>query len=246
MAVTRRSFLAGLLSCPLCASMARAEGAHAHWTYEEPQSWGAHDPAAQACAIGAEQSPIDLTSAVKAEILAPKPSWKRQAYEIVNNGHTIQANAAPGDFATLDKRKFELEQFHFHTPSEHAIDGVRHAMEAHFVHAGANGELLVLGVLMVAGAPNKTFSAIMDAAPKEEGAAKLKAPIDPAALLPKARKFFRYQGSLTTPPCSEVVNWSVFATPVAVADDDIEAFKALFPMNARPLQAARRRMLLRN
>lgn len=246
MAVTRRSFLAGLLACPLCSSMARSEGAHAHWSYEAPQDWGAHDPSAQACAIGAEQSPIDLTGAVKAEILAPKPSWKKRVYEIVNNGHTIQANAAPGDFATLDKRKFELVQFHFHTPSEHAIDGERRAMEAHFVHADENGDLLVLGALMVAGAPNTTFSAIIDAAPKEEGKATLKAPIDPTALLPKPRKFYRYQGSLTTPPCSEVVNWNVFATPVEVADDDIEAFKALFPMNARPLQAVRRRMVLRN
>jgi carbonic anhydrase len=246
MAVTRRSFLAGLIGCPLCAAAARAEGGHAHWSYEDPQHWGAHDAAAQACAIGAEQSPIDLTGAVKAEIQAPKLSWKPQAFEIVNNGHTIQANAAPGGFATTDGRKYELKQFHFHTPSEHAIGGERRAMEAHFVHAGTDGDLLVLGALMIGGAPNKAFSAIMDVAPKEEGGAALKGPIDAAALLPKARKFYRYQGSLTTPPCSEVVNWNVFATPVPVADDDITAFKALFEMNARPLQAVHRRVVLRN
>ena len=84
----------------------------------------------------------------------------------------------------------------------------------------------------------------MAAAPKEEGEAALKTAIDPASLLPKARRFFRYEGSLTTPPCSEVVEWNVFATPVAVAQSDIEGFKELFPMNARPLQPIHRRILL--
>lgn len=243
MAFTRRSFLVGLAACPLCAAAARAE--EAHWSYEDAQSWGAHDAAARACAVGAEQSPIDLTGAVKADIHAPKIVWKPQAFEIVNNGHSIQANAAPGSFATSEGRKFELKQFHFHTPSEHAIDGRRTAMEAHFVHAGENGELLVLGVLMKGGAKNGAFAAIMAAAPAQEGQAELQAPIDASTLLPKQRKFFHYEGSLTTPPCSEVVNWAVFSSPLEVASADIEAFKKIFPMNARPLQDVHRRIVLK-
>ncbi len=242
MAFTRRSFLAGLAACPLCAATARAEGAH--WSYEDAQSWGAHDPAAQACAVGVEQSPIDLTGSVRADIHAPRVSWKPQAFEIVNNGHTIQANAAPGSFATSEGRKFELKQFHFHTPSEHAIDGERTAMEAHFVHSDEKGELLVLGVLMTAGARNKAFASIIAAAPREEGKAELKGSVDAATLLPKKRKFFRYEGSLTTPPCSEVAHWNVFSTPAEVASADIDAFKELFPMNARPLQPTHRRVVL--
>ncbi|PWB95530.1 carbonic anhydrase [Methylosinus sporium] len=241
MAFTRRSFLAGLAACPLCAAAARAEGAH--WTYDDPEHWGAHDETAKACSLGAEQSPIDLTDAVKADTRPPKLGWKPQAFEIVNNGHTIQANAA-GGVAELGGRKFELKQFHFHTPSEHALGGKRLAMEAHFVHAGDNGDLLVVGSFLVAGAPNKAFSAVMAAAPKEEGKAALKAPLDASALLPKGKKFFRYEGSLTTPPCSEVAHWNVFAEPVAVAQADIDAFKTLFPMNARPLQPTHRRIVL--
>ena len=221
---------------------ARAEGAH--WTYDDPQHWGAHDETAKACALGAEQSPIDLTDAVKADTRPPKLGWKPQAYEIVNNGHTIQANVAAGGGSHLDGRKFELTQFHFHTPSEHAIGGKRTAMEAHFVHAGDNGDLLVVGAFLVAGRANKAFSALMAAAPKEESKTALKAPLDASALLPKGKKFFRYEGSLTTPPCSEVVHWNVFAEPVAVAQADIDAFKTLFPMNARPLQPTHRRILL--
>jgi carbonic anhydrase len=245
MAFTRRSFLAGLMGCPFCAAAARgAEGAY--WSYADVLNWGAHNPAYQSCATGGEQSPIDLTNAIRADIRAPKLSWKAQAFKIVNNGHTIQAEVAPGCFATLGNRKFEFAQFHFHTPSEHAIDGKRTAMEAHFVHAGERGVLLVLGALLKAGAKNKEFTSIMAAAPPMEGEAKLNEPVDPAALLPKRRAFFRYEGSLTTPPCSEVVNWDVFANPVEVAASDIEAFKKLFPMNARPLQSLRRRFVLCN
>lgn len=239
----RRSFLAGLAVCPLTVA-ARAEGTR--WSYEDAARWGTRDPAAQACALGAEQSPIDLSGAVKADIHAPKIAWKPQSFEIVNDGHTIVADAEPGGVTMVDGRKYELKQIFFHTPSEHAIDGERRAMEAQFLHVGDNDEILALAALMIAGAPNKAFSAVMDAAPKETGKSRAKAPIDPIALLPKSRKFYRYQGSLTAPPCAETVSWNVFATPVEVATDDIAAFEALFQMNARPLQERRRRFVLRD
>jgi carbonic anhydrase len=149
-------------------------------------------PSYRTCAIGGEQSPVDLKGAIKAEIHAPVLSWKPQAYKVVNNGHTIQANAAPGSFAASENRKFELKQFHFHTPSEHAIQGRHAQMEAHFVHAEDGGELLVLGVLMEPSSKkvrNKAFAALMAAAPETEGDAELKAPLDAVSLLPKKRQF---------------------------------------------------------
>ncbi|MBN8919097.1 MAG: carbonic anhydrase family protein, partial [Rhizobiales bacterium] len=73
----------------------------------------------------------------------------------------------------------------------------------------------------------------------------LAAPLDPAGFLPAARGTYRYEGSLTTPPCSEIVDWNVFGAPIEVAQADIDAFRAIFPMNARPLQAVNRRFLLR-
>lgn len=245
MTVTRRFFLAGLASCPLCAGLARGkEGAH--WSYDDPQGWGAHDPSARACAVGDAQSPIDLAGAAKAEIEAPALSWKAQAFRIANNGHTIQAIAAPGGSARLENREFAFQQFHFHTPSEHAIDGARFAMEAHFVHGSDDGGLLVLGVFLKAGASNRAFATIMAAAPQTEGERRLGKAIDASALLPNDRRLFRYHGSLTSPPCSETVAWNVFQQPVEVAAADIASFKKLFPMNARPLQPRRERALLRN
>ena len=132
-AFSRRQFLAGLAACPACAAavgVARAEGEH--WSYAHPEDWGA-DGAFRACSIGGEQSPINLTGGVRAEIEPPAVSWRAEAFSVVNNGHTIQANASPGGFATSAGRKYELQQFHFHAPSEHTLDGKRSAMEAHFV-----------------------------------------------------------------------------------------------------------------
>ena len=132
--------------------------------------------------------------------------------------------------------------------SEHTLDGKRSAMEAHFVHGGGGGNLMVIGVFLEGGGQDAcpAFSVLMAAAPKGGGETKLKAAIDPTSLLPKARHFFRYEGSLTTPPCSEVVEWNVFASPVTVAESGIERFKSSFPMDARPLQPIHRRILLTN
>ena len=249
MSFTRRQFVAAVAACPVCAAAiggARGEGAH-HWTYEHPDSWG-EGSAFKACGVGDQQSPIDLTNPIRASVEPPKISWPKGDFEVVNNGHTIQVNVAPGGTVTSQGRKYDLKQFHFHTPSEHALDGRRTPMEAHFVHMGEGGNAAVIGVFLEAGGKDASpvFSAVMAAAPKEEGKGKLAKPVYPAAFLPKSKRFFRYEGSLTTPPCSEVVEWNVFSAPVAVAPADIEAFKAIFPMNARPLQPVSRRFLLSN
>ena len=244
--VDRRAVLIGLLSCPVCASLARAAD-EAHWSYEGtdgPTQWGELDPGFKACSAGTQQSPIDLKGAIKADFGRLELDWKPQAYAIVNNGHTIQANAKPGSFARVAGDTYALQQFHFHAPSEHAINGTRTAMEVHFVHAGTGGRYAVVGAFMQSGAANAAFGAIMAAAPRKPGDGALRWPIDPHQLVPAKSDVYRYAGSLTTPPCSEVVDWNVYAHPIEVAAGDIAAFHALYPMNARPLQALDRRFVL--
>lgn len=246
MSFDRRRLLAGLLACPVCAAVARAEGPH--WEYEQhggAAKWGELDESYKACSLGTEQSPIDLSSAIKANVDPLKLDWKPQAFEIVNNGHTIQANAAPGSTLTIGKDTYNLVQFHFHSPSEHSIGGKRSTMEAHFVNSQPSGRLAVVGVFMKAGRKNTAFAAIMRVAPRSEGEKALDKPLDPRQLLPASRALYRYKGSLTTPPCSEVVDWNIYEQPIEVAAEDIEAFRAIFPMNARPLQPVNRRFLLR-
>ncbi len=242
----RRAVLLGLLSCPVCASLARAaEGPH--WSFEGadgPAHWGDLDPSFKACAVGSQQSPIDLKNAIKADFGHVDLDWKPQAYAVVNNGHTIQANAKPGSFARVGGETYAMTQFHFHAPSEHAIDGVRTAMEAHFVHAQSNGRLAVIAAFMKGGAANPAFAAVMKSAPRQIGEKTLDRPIDPRQLIPAKSAVYRYEGSLTTPPCAEVVDWNIYERPVEVASADITTFRGLYPMNARPLQPLNRRFLL--
>ena len=245
MTIGRRAFIAGLFACPVCAAVA-AEGPH--WTYEGPAGadrWGDVDPAFKACSAGTQQSPIDLKGPVNAAVDHLKFDWQPEPFALVNNGHTLQANAKPGGTLMLGKDKFSLLQFHFHGPSEHALNGKRTAMEVHFVHSQPSGRLAVVGVMMKAGQKHPGFAALMASAPKAEGEGELAKALDPATFLPGRRTFFRYEGSLTTPPCSEVVDWNVFETPIEVAQADIDAFHAIFPMNARPLQTVNRRFLLK-
>ena len=245
MPIDRRKILMGLAACPVCAAAARADG---DWSYEgdsAPEKWGKLDKRFQACSIGNEQSPIDLKGAIRAEIPRVSIAWRPQPYKVANNGHTIQLDATPGDSMMLGNQKYELKQFHFHAPSEHALEGERMAMEAHFVHAQASGRLAVVGILMRAGRKNAAFSSIMEVAPAMPGTVPAKGAIDPNALVPTGKSMFRYEGSLTTPPCSEIVDWNIFEQPIEVDEADIAAFKAIFPMNARPLQPMHRRFLLR-
>ncbi len=245
----RRSFLAGILSCPICARAARSESDGA-WSYEGangPQNWNGLDPSYRACTVGCQQSPIDIKETISARTGGIYVNWRAQAFEIENNGHTIEAAVAPGSFAQIGPDRYELKQFHFHHPSEHWLEGQPRAMEAHFVHADDKGRLAVLGVFLVAGARNWLFAEIMKIAPTSPGVAKLKSPLFAQALLPRrGNLFFRYEGSLTTPPCAETVQWNVFLDSVSVAQSDIDAFAKIYPNNARPLQPLNRRFVLRS
>ncbi|HLZ06288.1 MAG TPA: carbonic anhydrase [Bradyrhizobium sp.] len=240
--------LAGAALCPCCIERAAAESAH--WSYEGdtgPAKWGDLDAASKTCAIGSQQSPIDIGGTVKAQLPALKINWTKRADTIVNNGHTIQLNFPEGNTLLLGDAKYRLVQLHFHRPSEHLVAGKNFAMEAHFVHRAESGALAVIGVLMTPGKPNAAFTRITATMPGAEGpAVKADPAIDPNALLPAKHGYYRYPGSLTTPPCSEIVEWLVLTTPISVADADIARFAKLYPMNARPAQKDNRRYVLQS
>ncbi len=241
--------LAGFALCPLCANEGMAaEGAH--WSYEGdngPVKWGDLDAADKVCAIGSQQSPIDIGATVKSQLPALKIDWASSADTIVNNGHTIQLDFAEGSTLTLGGVKYKLLQLHFHRPSEHLIGGKNFPMEAHFVHRADSGALAVVGVLITTGKPNATFSQITSTMPVKEGpAVKANARINPNALLPAKRSYYRYAGSLTTPPCTEIVEWVLLTDPIKVAEGDVASFAKLYPMNARPAQKDNRRYILRS
>jgi len=240
--------------CPICATAQSAEPAHAagaapHWGYEgeaAPAKWGELSADFKSCSLGTEQTPIDLRAAIKAR---PGPviiGYQKMPLTILNNGHTIQVNTPPGSKLEINGTTYELLQFHFHHPSEHLLAGKAFDMELHFVHKAANGALAVVGVFMRPGAANASLAPIWAAMPGKEtpAAAVAGVTVDPSGLLPKTRGYFRYMGSLTTPPCSEGLTWTVLRSPIQVSPEQIRQFASLFPLNARPVQMLNRRFLL--
>ena len=224
-----------------------AEGGEVHWSYEGdtgPDRWGALDPSFAVCDSGVQQSPIDLAGAIPAGGGGLELQWRPTDGEVVDNGHTIQVNMDAGSTITLEGRRFSLLQFHFHLPSEHTVEGGSYPMEVHFVHQAEEGDLAVIGVFMNAGDAHPAIQAIWDAIPGVDDAPAPLAAIDPNAFLPEGRGYFRYAGSLTTPPCSEVVSWVVMSEAIAVSQGQVDAFAALYPMNARPVQPLNRRFIL--
>jgi carbonic anhydrase len=228
-----------------CAHGVRAEGPH--WSYQGhggPAEWGELDPAFATCQLGKLQSPIDIRGAKAADLPAIKFDYKPSPLRVIDNGHSIQVNYAPGSSIDVGGTRYELVQFHFHKPSEEKIDGKAHAMVAHLVHKGADGKLAVVAVLLDAGGTNPTIDTIWKNLPQEKGKeATVNATIDAATLLPADHGYYTFQGSLTTPPCSEDVRWFVLKTPVKVAGSEITAFGKIYPMNARPSQPLNGRTL---
>ncbi len=213
------------------------------WGYEgvgEPQRWGELKAEFATCKIGQNQSPIDIQTdkVSKTELPAIEFHYKEAPLSILNNGYTIQVNYPAGSSIKVGDISYELLQFHFHTPSEHTVDGKSFAMAAHLVHKNAEGGLGVVGVLMKEGENNPAIETLWKVMPKQAGEEVQSADItiDASALLPQDHGYYNYSGSLTTPPCSESVNWMVLKTPVEVSGEQVAALMELFKNNARPVQ----------
>jgi carbonic anhydrase len=221
------------------------------WHYEGaegPANWGMLSPKFSACAAGRVQSPIDITKTTSvASAPALKTTFAPAALRIVhhehmadgiNNGHTIQVNYSDGDTLTVRDASYQLAQYHFHAPSEHTVNGKHFPMEMHMVHKATDGKLAVVGVFIEEGQHHAAFDPVWSNLPKAKGVethlSGVKVDVD--ALLPRARTTYRYDGSLTTPPCSEGVKWFVMTTPIPLSAGQIGQFTAIINGNNRPVQ----------
>ena len=246
----KKSAMAGVAVCTaailcLAASRSPAQDQHsdaAHsWTYSGdhgPEHWGALSPEFAACSNGAEQSPINITDPHTADLPALHFAYHASPLKIIDNGHTIQINYAPGSTLTVEGKTYELVQFHFHHPSEEEINGEHYAMVAHLVHKSSEGKLAVVAVLVKEGSPNQLVNTLWDNLPPEKGKELDKDDVEVHVtdLLPANHRYFTFPGSLTTPPCSEGVTWYVLATPMALSKAQIDRFASIYPLNARPIQ----------
>ena len=232
------------------AAPSAAAGGHAsHWAYEGeggPEHWGDLKAEYRACGAGRQQSPIDVDNAGPARMTPISFHYKVSVIELVNNGHTVQANYGKGSYITVANERFDLLQFHFHTPSEHKVAGRSFPMEIHFVHRNARGRLAVVGVLIAAGEASLAAREIWDRLPAaaHSKSSDAHALINARDLMPSEGKYFRYSGSLTTPPCSEQVDWYVLQQPMTFSIEQIGRIRGIMGINARPVQARNGRYLL--
>ncbi len=218
----------------------------AHWDYEGemgPEHWGKEFPT---CGKGKSQAPLNIKGPFEKVRFNVVPDYKPGPLKIVNNGHTIQVNVVPGSKLRIDGKAFDLLQFHFHRPSEEHINGKPSAMVIHFVHKNDAGELAVLGVLLQEGNENPGIKTLWSYAPPKEGpeVAPDNVAFNPNNLLPREMEFFHYDGSLTTPPCTEKVKFFILKSQVNISKEQITQFP--FKMNARPIQALNDRKILTN
>ncbi len=241
-----------IITAGLTVALASASSDGAHWSYAghtSPEHWGDLTPEFYMCKEGKNQTPINIhTDTAYAATLKPiQFHYYAASNEVVNNGHSEQVNIQPGSYLVVDGTKFDLKQFHFHAPSENTINGRSFPLEAHFVHLDKEGNIAVVALMFEYGKPNEVLEKIWSIMPDKEGKRPLKISGDDIKnLLPKNKSYYRFNGSLTTPPCSEGVRWYVLKTPVEISKDQVEKFaKIMKHPNNRPVQPINARMILK-
>lgn len=227
---------------PAAAVTPIAPAHNLHWSYEGatgPHAWAKLSPEDAKCGSGERQSPIDIRDGMKLELEPITFDYRPSGFKVVDNGHTIQANVGGWNSMRVMNRRFRLVQFHFHRPSEEAIDGRQFEMVVHLVHKDSEDRLAVVAVLVDGGARQPAIPAVLNNLPLERGEeVAAYSQLDLMQILPESKRYFTYMGSLTTPPCSEDVLWIVMKQPVQASPDQLGLFSRLYPMNARPLQSA--------
>jgi carbonic anhydrase len=240
-----------------------------HWDYAEqdqPAGWGAIEGTATpppmnypyaVCAIGTGQAPLDIANAKRTPVLNGLTfNWKPFAADFFNTGHAIQvqpvASAAYTGTTKVGKDSYPLVQAHLHTPSEHTLNGKKYEAEIHFVNVRDDGRLAVVGLFVELGAFNPQIQLMLDNTINTAGEKahnRTAIVFEPKKLLPKGAgsgKFYTYSGSLTTPPCTEGVNWYVYEKPITFSAAQLIRLKSFYDDNDRHLQQPNGRQVVTN
>ncbi len=244
-----------LLASCLSYSTSFAAGS-ASWSYSGSKgadNWAKLDSQYHACGTGKMQSPIDITDTVEADLLPLNFDYSLGTFKVINNGHTIQVEPKTGNNITVGEQTYALKQFHFHSPSEYTIDGKSYPLAMHLVHQKEDGTLGVIAVLFeenagVQDSPGNTSIAnIWSNIPEKAGDVhSSENDLNLNLLLPVDRRYYRLMGSLTTPPCSEGVNWYIMQTPVGISKEQIKTFQQYYPDSARPIQKRHNRLIIKD
>ena len=211
-----------------------------HWSYEGasgPEHWADLSPKYSTCSTRHQQSPINITHPARTKLPPIEFHYSPSPLSVIDNGHTVQVNYAPGSYISMSGRKYDLVQFHFHHPSEEEINGKRSDLVIHLVHKDSEGHLAVVAILFKEGASNAAINALMQHLPDvKEQEMSSGTTINAADFLPADRNYYTFAGSLTTPPCTEGVTWFVLQRPATLSQQELGTLARLYPHNARPVQ----------
>lgn len=217
------------------------------WSYKGgtgPAHWGALSSYFSECSNGGLQSPIDIKNTQPSSI---KPInfyyYKSLRIALKNTGYTVELDFADGNDIMLGKTIYKLKQVHFHTPSEHTVDGQQYPIEIHFVHVSKSHRVAVIALFVEEGEENNKFKQIIRYFPKNKNDSDMfyHKNLNPAFLLPENRSYYKYTGSLTTPPCSEGVTWFVLKNSINLSNDQINTIRNSVGTNNRPIQPTNNR-----
>ena len=215
---------------------AEGEQVHESWGYgvgNGPSLWAKISPEFETCNSGQRQSPIDLGGEHPPATQALTLDYHAGPASIINLGHTVQVKVAPGSKLFFDGASYELLQFHFHTPSENTFHGMHFPTEVHFVHRSENGGLAVVALMVRPGDEGAMDALPVVAEMSEEES--LGDDFEPASLLPNDLSYLTFEGSLTTPPCSEGVRWIVLRETVSAQSETHSRLAEILGRNNRPI-----------
>lgn len=235
------------------AEMEKASEKKSEWSYQGntgPEHWGSLDAEYAVCTNGETQSPVNLRETeTKRGSADVQMNYRPTSFTLKNDGHTVLAE--PGNAnntLTYKEEEYTLSQFHFHAPSEHLINGEYEDMELHLVHESPEGEIVVTAFMIEEGSGTTFPSSFWDKMPSSEteSTASTENRLHLEELLPFSETNFQYEGSLTTPPCTEGVNWIVYGEPISVSSDQLEDFQQIYEDNHRPVQPLNGREIIKN
>lgn len=246
-----KKFLPALLGAVVIGNTTVYADETAHWSHTGdtgPAHWAELSEAFKLCGTGKNQSPVNLTDTFEVDLEEILFTYQDALLSVTNNKHSIAVDYPKGSHIVVDKNTYELRHFHFHSPSEHQIEGQSYPLEVHLVHKDAQDNYTVVGVMFAEGEANPLLEKVWQYMPAEEGKkdASKEVTINVMDLLPENKDYYRYNGSLTIPPCSEGLRWIVMKQPLTASVEQIKQFKTVMHHdNNRPLQPINARIILK-
>lgn len=211
------------------------------WNYADigPTQWSKVNPDYVLCEKGLEQSPIALRWSKPMVGRKLEFFYNPGVYQVEVHPQKLQLTFGKGNYSLVDGKKWHLVALQAHTPGEHSFGKKKFPLEVHLIHYDEEQTRLgVMAVMFKVGKPHPGLEALLKNLPAEKpGRAFVESePLNPSLFLPLVTTHYAYQGSLTFPPCTEGVAWTVLNTPLEVSAEQLVRLQKVLGPNARPAQ----------